>query len=149
DLANRVICMFRQQYSPAGQEALGAVHGVAANAIEGIGSSLLRQLRARGALSEVRLGHPALPFAGVLDLVLVDNSGRTAVVDFKTGIQRKTHEEQLLWYALLWWRVTGEQPDRIVAQYLDSSWTAALTEAALLAAEQRITEEIARAGDAL
>jgi len=49
-------------------------------------------------------------------------------VDFKTGKPSEKHRRQLLCYAHLWWRTTGDAPVRISAQYLDGVelWTVTL-----------------------
>ncbi len=117
ELANRAVRMFREQYKPGEDSVSQAAEPV--SAADGIGA-LLRRKRA---LSEVRLEHPTLPFIGVLDRVqLVSES--VEIVDFKTGRPSAKHHQQLLRYALLWWRVAGDLPVRVIAQYLDGieSW---------------------------
>jgi hypothetical protein len=121
ELANRAVRMFREQYKPAAdvfsQDAAREVESPA---------EVSKLLRRKGALSEVRLTHPALPFLGVLDRVQLINDG-VEVVDFKTGRPSDSHRKQLFRYALLWWRATSEAPVRITAQYLNGaeSWTVA------------------------
>jgi hypothetical protein len=100
-------------------------------------------------LSEVRLEHPSLPLLGVLDVVALESDHSATVVDFKTGARKPAHEEQVLLYSLLWWRVTGMRPGRAVVQYLDSSWTLSPNQAALVAAEKSIAKEIDQAKTAL
>jgi hypothetical protein len=106
-------------------------------------------LNARGTLSEVRLEHPSLPVIGVVDVVALEHDRSTTVVDFKTGARKPAHKEQVLLYALLWWRVTGDQPRKVVVQYLDSSWTISPTEADLVQTEKAIAKEIGHARDTL
>lgn len=118
ELANRAVRMFREQYRP------GAGGGGAGATVAGRGpGNLTALLRAKGALSEVRLRHPTLPFVGVLDRIQLMNDG-VEVVDFKSGKASTNHKAQLARYALLWWRVTGELPRRGTVQYLDAyaSW---------------------------
>ena len=75
-------------------------------------------LEQRGAVSEIDVSHPDLPFHGVIDLVeLVE--GEVQVVDFKTGKQKEEHELQLRLYGVLWWRRTGVRPSRLAIQYLN------------------------------
>jgi hypothetical protein len=117
-LANRAVRMFREQYKIDGH----VVSKVAERATETPGDmkALLAQL---GALSEVKLTHPHLPFLGILDRVQHKAEG-VEVVDFKTGKPSDKHRTQLLRYALLWWRETGDAPVRVSAQYLNGveSW---------------------------
>lgn len=122
ELANRAVRMFRDQYKPDGRVASQPAER-ATEAPADV-ESLLRQKRA---LSEVKLTHPALPFLGILDRVQHTGEG-VEVVDFKTGKPSDKHRRQLLRYALLWWRKTGDAPVRISAQYLDGveSWPVTL-----------------------
>jgi hypothetical protein len=151
DLANQAVRLFREQYQSVGGNDQLAVAPKEVVSLEAAtpGQSILSRLRACGALSELRLQHPSLPLIGVLDLVSVDASGFTTIVDFKTGLRRTAHEEQLRLYAMLWWRVTGDRPARVVIQYLDSTWKAALDESDLVDAEIAVEQEIRRANEEL
>lgn len=113
ELINRTVRMFREQYKPHGIAATQAAERAAATPTDV--NLILRQKRA---LSEVRLVHPQLPFLGVLDRVQLASDG-VEIIDFKTGKPSDKHRLQLLHYALLWLRTTGESPVRISAQYLD------------------------------
>lgn len=117
--------------------------------VSALNPSLLNLLRARGALSEIRIEHPHLPLVGVLDLVVLEHDGSVTIVDFKTGAQKKAHEEQVALYALLRWRVTGMRPDKAALQYLDSNVLVDVNESGLVAAERSIAEEIGNLGEAL
>ena len=145
DLANRAVCLFREQYKPAKGELRVAR---LAESTSG-GPSPLSLLNARGSLPEVRLEHPSLPVVGVVDVVTLEQDRSTTVVDFKTGARKQGHKEQVLLYALLWWRVTGDQPRKVVVQYLESSWTMSPTEEDLVQTERVIADEIGQARDAL
>ncbi len=118
ELTNQAVRMFREQYRPEGPVASQVAERV--TEVLADVKSLLRQKRA---LSEVKLGHPQLPFLGILDRVQNTAEG-VEVVDFKTGKPMDKHRQQLLRYALLWWRTTGDTPVRVSAQYLDgvTSW---------------------------
>lgn len=118
ELANRAVRMFRQQYKPDGNLTSYVVES--ANHVPASLKALLKQKRA---LSEVKLAHPRLPFLGILDRVQIIADG-VEIVDFKTGKPSEGHLRQLLRYALLWWRATGEPPVRVSAQYLEgvASW---------------------------
>jgi hypothetical protein len=119
ELANRAVRMFREQYKPHGHIASQSAERAVDRNVDLKG--LLTQKRA---LSEVKLTHPRLPFLGILDRVQCVGE-QVEVIDFKTGKPSDTHRRQLLRYALLWWRTTGDVPSRVSAQYLDGvqSWT--------------------------
>ena len=112
DLANRAVRMFRAQYKPDGDVA----SHVAERPKEAL-VDVMALLRKRRVLSEVKLTHPGLPFLGILDRVQLTGE-EIEVVDFKTGKPSDKHHTQLLRYALLWWRTTGDAPARVTAQYL-------------------------------
>lgn len=118
ELANRAIRLFREQYRP-GPGGFGRAASSAPAKIADP-SQLLTQW---GALSELRLQHPELPFMGVLDRVQLDQGGEVEIIDFKTGRASDAHEQQLLRYAVLWWRATRTAPARVHAQYLEGSRT--------------------------
>jgi hypothetical protein len=84
--------------------------------IERVGEALLSLLSSRGALSELRLEHPSVPFVGIIDLVRLGEDG-VSLVDFKTGEPKSAHRQQLTLYAVLWWRRTGQVPAAIEARY--------------------------------
>jgi hypothetical protein len=121
ELTNHAVRMFREQYKPDGH----AASRVAEKATEGM-ADVGALLRHRRALSEVKLRHPTLPFLGIIDRVQLASDG-VEVVDFKTGRPSEKHHQQLLRYALLWWRATEEVPVRVSAQYLHGveSWPVA------------------------
>ncbi len=143
ELANRAIRLFREQYRPGAGDGRAAAASVGSGAVQ-----LAGLLRARGALSEVKLRHPSLPFLGVLDRVQLTGEG-AEVVDFKCGKASEKHRTQLMRYALLWWRVTGETPTRVTAQYLDGRQSSDVGEAALVEEERSIAEAIAALTDHL
>jgi len=142
ELANRAVRLFREQYRP------GAGDGRTAASVGSGPVELAGLLRARGALSEVKLRHPTLAFLGVLDRVQLTGEG-VEVVDFKSGKASEKHRTQLMRYALLWWRVPGETPARVTAQYLDGPQSWDVGEAALIEAEGALTEAIAALTDHL
>lgn len=113
DLANRAVRMFREQYKPGGGKVATGTDGPSEEE-----SDLGRLLRQKGALSERTLHHPTLPFMGKLDRLQLTKDG-VEVVDYKTGRASEKHRRQLLRYAVLWWRETGERPVRVSAQYLE------------------------------
>lgn len=118
ELANRAVRMFREQYKP---ERL--LRSQAADRATETPTAMQLLLQRKRALSEIKLAHPTLPFLGVLDRVQHASHG-AEIIDFKTGRPSDKHHQQLLRYALLWWRTTGDLPVRISAQYLDGveSW---------------------------
>lgn len=117
ELTNRAVRLFREQYQPDGRGCIGSM---VAERAPGANSEVKALLRQRRALSEVKLRHPTLPFLGILDRVQLTADG-IEIIDFKTGKPNERHRRQLLRYALLWWRLTGDLPSRIRAQYLDGS----------------------------
>lgn len=151
DLANQAIRLFREQYQPKTSQASNEVPlplpltKVSSETEQG----LLSLLNEKGALSELRLEHPSLPVMGIIDLIILDDAGFTTIVDFKTGMRKTSHEEQLYLYAVLWWRVTNNQPAKIIVQYLDTHWETLLKEDDLLAAEENVSNEIYQAVEIL
>jgi hypothetical protein len=104
------------------------------------------ELRRLGALSEVELRHPSLPFRGVLDRVTVGPEG-IGIEDYKTGAESARHETQLRRYAVLWWRATGMPPTRITAQYLGAMRSWSIEESGLVAEERALESTVAAASD--
>lgn len=136
ELANRAVRMFREQYKPNGHVAPQATERAADT--PGNVKELLNRKRA---LSEVKLSHPALLFLGILDRVQHTGDG-IEVVDYKTGKPNDKHKIQLLRYALLWWRKTGEAPVRVIAQYLDGVESWAVTQEALEGVEAELAKQL-------
>ncbi len=120
ELANRAVRMFREQYKPGGLFPWQPAERPTETPADV--KALLKQKRA---LSEVMLTHPKLPFVGILDRVQDAGEG-VEIVDFKTGEPSEKHRKQLLRYAILWWRKTGDVPVRVSARYLDGveAWPA-------------------------
>ncbi len=141
-LANRVIRLFRQQYTSidhgSGYIALKRPSGPQP-AVEP--SQLAGWLTSSGALTELKLRHPTLPFEGIIDLVCRRN-GETVIVDYKAGAMDSSHRSQLFRYALLWWRNTGLLPERIDIQYLSEKISEPVTEQALDLAERELIHEV-------
>lgn len=143
ELANRAVRMFREQYKPNGH--------VASQAAEPTSEALVNVkavLKKRRALSEVKLTHPGLPFLGILDRVQDTGEG-VEVIDFKTGKPSDKHRRQLLRYALLWWRRTGDAPARVSAQYLDGVESWSVTQGALEDVEADLAKKLPLLTDAL
>jgi hypothetical protein len=90
-----------------------------------------------------------LPVAGILDLVSLEEPSAAVIVDFKTGVAKDTHKDQLLLYAMLWWRVTGQLPARIEVQYLNDGWGETVSKADLERVERKIGKEIESAVETL
>jgi hypothetical protein len=143
ELVNRAVRMFREQYRPYGRDGSWVVQVVTSTPTPW--SALLRRKRA---LAEVTLTHPQLPFLGVLDRVQITDSG-VEVVDFKTGQPSERHRRQLLRYALLWWRETGEAPCRVSAQYLNGAESWPVDETLLERVEAELALELTRVTDAV
>jgi CRISPR/Cas system-associated exonuclease Cas4 (RecB family) len=143
ELANRAVRMFREQYKAAGT----AVSQAAQRATE-TPADLKVLLEQKRALSEVKLTHPELPFLGIIDRVQHGGDG-VEVVDFKTGKPSDKHRNQLLRYALLWWRKTGDAPVSVIAQYLDGVESWPVTQAALTEIEADLAKRIPLLTEAL
>jgi hypothetical protein len=142
-LANRVIRLFRQQYQAIDYAPSGSRGG--RNPVGEFEASHASQLAGwltfRGALTEVKLCHPELPFQGIIDLVLF-RDGETVIVDYKAGAKDPAHRLQALRYALLWWRNTGELPTKVEVQYLSDRYTEQVSESLLRAIETELEGEI-------
>jgi hypothetical protein len=144
ELANRAVRLFREQYRPGDRRT---TRSMPEQGVE-VGSVLAR-LRRDGALSEVRLEHPSLPLAGILDLVTLEQDSAVTVVDFKTGAAKDSHRKQLLLYAMLWWRVTGVPPARIEVQYLNHGRKEHVSRTELEQVEKEAGREIEQAVEAI
>ena len=146
ELANRAVRLFKEQYKP---QASTGPHRTVAQASTGASvASLPSVLANQGALSEVRLVDPKLPFKGTIDLLVQEREG-VVVVDHKTGVPKPAHEVQVKRYAALWWRCTGVRPVRAVLQYLNGKTEFGLTEADVLKAERDLVSSITEAEQAL
>lgn len=145
-LANQAIRLFREQYVPSASLTPQAARSDSAK--RGSSVDVRRLLRSRGALAELRIKHPELPFVGILDLVRLDG-GEVEVVDFKTGEVKEDHERQALIYAVLWWRVTGETPSKVSLQYLGGRRTRTVTTDQLTVVDKELGAAIDAARGAL
>ena len=143
ELVNRAVRLFKEQYQPGAGSPAGTTKGQSPGPVD-----LAALVHTKGALSEVRLRHPELPFVGVLDRVFCARDG-VEVVDFKTGNASDAHREQLLRYAVLWWRTTDVAPARVTVQYLDGSQTWTVDTPTLVGLEERLAARIAALTDLL
>jgi hypothetical protein len=141
-LVNQVIRLFRSEYANATAEPRPFPEGRPSSAPKTLsGPQLLDLLRARGALSELHLQHPSFPFAGIIDLVRVDEH-EVAIVDFKTGEPKPAHETQVLAYAVLWWRNSGQSPERAEVRYPGGAKMLPVEPGVLADAEQQLGQRI-------
>jgi hypothetical protein len=136
ELANRAVRLFREQYRLEGSSSSLPAERTAEKTNDV--KTLLRQKRA---LSEIKLKHSTLPFLGVLDRVQLA-SDKVEIVDFKTGRPDEKHHNQLLRYALLWWRTTGDLPVRLSAQYLDGAASWPVSQGVLLEVEADLSTRL-------
>lgn len=146
-LTNTVVRLFRPAYleasrTPGARLPLGAEPTRLGP--RPVGRDVVALLAARTAVSEVRLEHPNLPFAGVIDLVWSDG-GTVVVSDFKAGQTRPTHREQLVLYAILWWRTVGAAPGRLEIRYPGTVDAFALSAEQLAAEEENLRVRLAKA----
>lgn len=98
-------------------------------------------LRDRGALSELALVHPTLPFGGIIDL-LWSNKGDSVITDFKTGQEKPEHRKQVAYYAVLWWRCSGVIPSRAEVRYADRFVPVSINEAMRVEAEEELRRRV-------
>jgi hypothetical protein len=110
----------------------------------GDGEDSVPALQSWGVYTEIRLTHPNLPFAGVLDLVLNDDCG-PVIVDYKTGKPQPSHKEQLLYYALLWWRCSQRLPIRLEVRYRDHTDPSTVSEDCLETLENQLAGKLEQA----
>jgi hypothetical protein len=149
-LANRVVQLFREQYTQIDRcgESAGVIPGALSARMPARKGDLEELLAANGSLSELRLSHPDLPFDGIIDLVYRSASG-TTVLDFKTGSEKGEHRDQAFCYALLWWRATSSLPSSIEIRYLGHRVIFAVSESKLIEVERLLAEQISRSIDSL
>ena len=150
DVYNKVCELFHGEY--AGMSGTTVVAALPkARALEDAGAAYedrLRLLTLRRLLSEETLRHPTLPLMGIIDL-LVHRDGKTTVIDFKTGAVHAGYRAQLAFYALLWWRATGDLPATIEVRYATGAESWEVTEEELVAVERGVEKDIARIRDGL
>jgi hypothetical protein len=76
----------------------------------------------KGAYPELLVRAPSIGWKGVLDMLLIGNE-RTVILEFKTGVRRPEHEEQLRAYAVIWGleprNESGTPPDELTLIYPD------------------------------
>ncbi|MDY6049872.1 MAG: PD-(D/E)XK nuclease family protein [Corynebacterium sp.] len=68
-----------------------------------------------------------VPLRGIIDRVDVSPSGLVRIVDYKTGkkpnrFNEQQYLEQLLFYALVWWRTRGEIPAELRLMFLSPQY---------------------------
>jgi CRISPR/Cas system-associated exonuclease Cas4 (RecB family) len=141
-LVNRVIRLFRAEYPKATATVGAEPQSSPVLVTEALsGEALLSLLSMQGALSELHLSHPTLPFIGVIDLVRLAGDGVT-VVDFKTGEPKSVHRQQLMLYAVLWWRRTGQAPVATEIRYPSHAATFSVSADDLHSAEEDLSARI-------
>ena len=151
DVYNKVAAAFRDEYARVVAQAFAPIppleEGAPAHATKKPAETLAL-LERLGVLSEEEVHHPTLPLWGFVDL-LVRRDGRTTVLDFKTGASRPEYRDQLLLYALMWWRSTGDMPAGIELRYgaRVEAWPVAKEE--LLRVEKELEVKIARFAEGL
>lgn len=138
ELANRAIRLFREQYEPLDS---GEGITVTPKKVQVGNLDFLKLVETRGAISEVRLEHPDLPFLGIIDMVEFKNDG-IKLTEFKTGKPKEEHLLQLQLYAVLWWRTTGNLPNLLSLQYVNDCKDTPVSASGLVTAEKHLAENI-------
>jgi len=143
-LVNRVVRLFRGLYQDA--VTTHRASGFPAGAMRApqplpTGPALAAIVRERGALSELPLAHPTLPFAGIIDLIWSDR-GDPVITDFKTGQVQPEHRKQVAYYAILWWRCSGVFPGRAEVRYPDRFVPVPMEEALLIEVEEELRRRL-------
>lgn len=138
-IANQVVQLFRREYSGAPPSKKAPPRSSSLPSEPSVG--LVASLDHLGALTELALTHPTIPFTGTIDLVRRDHDG-AVVVDFKTGAHKPEHETQVLLYALLWWRNTDEIPSRAEVRYPRDAVTCVPNRKGLAALERTLRQRI-------
>jgi hypothetical protein len=105
------------------------------------GPALAAFLRERGALSELPLVHPTLPFGGIIDLIWSDNGG-SVITDFKSGQEKPEHRQQVAYYGILWWRCSGVIPGRAEVRYANKLVPVSMEEASLTEVEEELSRRV-------
>lgn len=144
-LVNKIIRLFRQQYSDVQANSKHSVP-IEAYEFEALENehttcspgSLLKRF---GALSEIKIKHPSMPFMGIVDLVYLEKN-QPVLADFKTGKTNNDHLKQINTYALLWWRQTGEVPKRLEIRYPHGVESVLVDESFLKREEKQLYSEI-------
>ena len=83
--------------------------------------NLRSQETSNGSFPEISLTSSRLGMTGRLDLVSVDGSS-VHIIDYKTGVPRAHHIDQMRIYALLWWLRDDVDPSRPYATRLTLSY---------------------------
>ena len=108
----------------------------------------LNILKNHGAISELKLYHQELCFTGIIDLIWYDSED-IVISDFKTGTFHSEYKEQLLFYAVLWWKATGTMPKRLEVCYPDKIDSFSLKKEQIVENENSLKSRIFNATKAL
>ena len=104
----------------------------------------LNILKNHGAISELKLYHQELCFTGIIDLIWYDSED-IVISDFKTGTFHSEYKEQLLFYAVLWWKATGTMPKRLEVCYPDKIDSFSLKKEQIVENENSLKSRISHA----
>lgn len=148
-LYNKVAELFQTEYARVTPGGSAPSHGVTGQATEEHApTGPLALLVRRGVLTEWNVEHPTLPVRGKIDLLRRDAHG-TTVVDFKTGAPKPEHRAQLLLFALMWWRSTGDLPVSIELRHPGGSEAFAVDAGTLADVEEALSGRISNVRAAL
>ena len=142
ELTNKIIRLFRQQYKGV-DKTIGFPVAKQVGKSGGISAGLRSEecLDHAGVLLEARFRHPDLPFEGIIDLVYL-TGGEVVIADYKSGAPKAEHRQQVMRYALLWWRATGRLPIAVEIRYFSAVHRDAVSEPDLLKEERALKTEI-------
>lgn len=143
-LYGEVSVLFQRQYAHAQsrRDAFGPLHRRAPSINPDLSHhDPLELLNTHGALAELKVVHPDLPFLGVIDALVKTPQG-TLLADFKTGKVYPDHIDQLALYTLVWWRMTGDLPIASEVIYFHKSQRHVFTAEALIQRERALKADI-------
>lgn len=145
EVANEALRLFRAQYVLLERAPRPSLPSPASHLSRG---DQLAALVRRRVLVEAKVRHPTLSVSGRIDL-LVRDGDCTRVVDLKTGDPKPEHRDQLLLYALLWWRATGDLPAEVEVAHADGRTRFPVDAEALAGVERELAERLEGAARAL
>lgn len=109
---------------------------------------LINRLHSYNALTEFYLKNDNLSFAGIIDLVWRDGE-QIVISDFKTGKKVESHTKQVIYYAVLWQKATGQSPSRVEVRYPERTVSLPMSESLLSKTAEELSTRISKASNIL